>query len=273
MKRLNRLIVLIDFSEHSNRLVDFAYRFADQFNARMLFVHQVPGFVPSMADPKSKNEIISIEIADAQNQLRTLTKDRNISDDAFHISPKPILITLQELKTDYFHDWVLSGLKSSGVLKRIFIGSTTLSIVNESDALTLAIPLNNTVVTPQKLVVAVNEKYPLNALQFEHLLSVMLPYLSGLEFITVLSEDDNETAAHKYLRGLQERYAAYPTEVFLSKGENKFEALKQHLQQNTVSTFLVLQQGSRSLQDQIFRKFMINELVYSGISPLIVLSK
>jgi len=88
-----------------------------------------------------------------------------------------------------------------------------------------------------------------------------------------LSEDDNEMEALQYLSTLQEKYAAYPTEVFLSKGENKFDALKLHLQQNTVSTFLVLQQGSRSLQDQIFRKFMINELVYSGISPLIMLSK
>lgn len=34
---------------------------------------------------------------------------------------------------------------------------------------------------------------------------------------------------------------------------------------------LVVQKGSRLLTDQLFRQFLINELVYEGQTPLIVL--
>lgn len=38
-----------------------------------------------------------------------------------------------------------------------------------------------------------------------------------------------------------------------------------------VDELLVVQKGSRLFSDHLFRKFMINELVYEGQTPMIVL--
>ncbi|MDZ7846451.1 MAG: hypothetical protein U5L96_06630 [Owenweeksia sp.] len=42
-------------------------------------------------------------------------------------------------------------MKGTGALKRLFMGSTTLSIVNESNLLTLAVPVREAKAMPKKL--------------------------------------------------------------------------------------------------------------------------
>lgn len=56
-----------------------------------------------------------------------------------------------------------------------------------------------------------------------------------------------------------------------SENLTAFDLLKERVEL-TEDSFLVLQQGSRSLSDKLFRKFMVNELVFNAKTPLIVLS-
>ncbi|MDZ7846452.1 MAG: hypothetical protein U5L96_06635 [Owenweeksia sp.] len=95
--------------------------------------------------------------------------------------------------------------------------------------------------------------------------------MKELEFFTILKENESEEKAKEQLAKLKAEYADYNPVVSIFKGDDAFDGLKKHVEKTT-DAFLVLQQGSRSLQDQLFRKFMINELVYSGHTPLIVIS-
>lgn len=271
MNKRNRIIVLVDFSEYSINLINFAFSIAKQIKAKIIFVHQVAGVVPALADEGSRNEILRVEIEEARLKLREFVKERIDDEDAFQVSPKPVLSILQELSGELYFDWILAGVKETGTFKRLLMGSTTLAIIDESDYLTMAVPLRNRLAVPQKLLVGVTPKFSLNIDQFENVLFSLKEQLIELEFFTILKDKDDEIAARQNLLDLQVRYASYKPEIGLYNGNDALSLLKQRVI-NTEDSFLVLQQGSRSLNDKLFRKFMINELVYGAESPLIVLS-
>ena len=93
---------------------------------------------------------------------------------------------------------------------------------------------------------------------------------SGGQTIT-LAKNENETEARNYLSELQSEYKDFSLVYRIYKGKNAFGSLKDRVI-HTADSFMLLQQGSRSLMDYLFRKFMINELVYNTQTPLIVLS-
>lgn len=271
MNKRNRIIVLIDFSEYSENLVKFAFSISKLINAKVIFVHQVVGIIPAMADEGSRNEILRVEIKEAREHLVDLAKGRINDEEAFLVSPKPVLALLEDISSENYFDWVLAGLKGTGQLKRLFMGSTTLSIIEESNLLTLAVPVRTVVPVPTKLLVGVTSKYELNKNQLEKVLLSFKEQVIHLEFFTILKEDEDEGKAKEYLLQFHTEYETYNPEIKLYKGDNALSLLKDRVK-NTEDSFLVLQQGSRALNDKLFRKFMINELVYGAQTPLIVLS-
>ncbi len=272
MNKINRIIVLIDFSEYSENLINFAFSISKIINAKVVFVHKISGIAPAIIDHEIKDQIIKIETKEAHINLKKLAKGRLYSNDSFYVSKKPILTILKELKNDHYHDWVFAGLKGTGALKRLFIGSTTISIIDESDLLTVAVPAQSEILLPKKLLVGVSpKKYPLNKHQLNLVLSSLKGLINELEFFTILKDDDDEVKANDQLLELQAEYQSHNPVIQLYKGNNALALLKKRVE-HTENSFLALQQGSRSLADKLFRKFMINELVYSGKTPLIVLS-
>ncbi len=272
MAKINRIVVLIDFSDYSENLIRFAFNIADVIRAKVVFVHKISGKAPAITGYEIKDQVIEIESKQALQKLRKLSKGKLYSDDSFYVSHKSVLTILKELKRDRYNDWVFAGLKGTSTFKRLLIGSTTISIIDESDLLTVAVPAQTEIPLPKKLLVGITpKKYPINHQQFKLVLSSLNGLIHELEFFTILKEDDDEQHAKEQLLDLQAEYQDHNPIIRLYKGNDALTLLKERVD-HTENSFLVLQQGSRSLMDKLFRKFMINELVYSGNTPLIVLS-
>lgn len=172
----------------------------------MVFVHQVSRLAPGMANIEAKNTIIKTEIDLAYSKLQELAKGSAYGADDFYVSQKPVITMLNELKNAQYFDWVFTGLKDTGVLERIFIGITTISIIDNSDLLTVAVPIQTGISIPKKLMVGINCKYPLNKHQFKTVLSNLREHISELEFFTILENNENETEARNYHSTLQIEY-------------------------------------------------------------------
>lgn len=93
-----------------------------------------------------------------------------------------------------------------------------------------------------------------------------------LEFISVITPDDKELDTLQYIQQLSEYYREKVPETTykIFSGKNAFEEIRNFMPRDA-KTFLVLQKGSRSLNDQVFRKFVANDLIYHGAIPLIIL--
>ena len=123
----------------------------------------------------------------------------------------------------------------------------------------------------KKLIVAVNPKFPLNTPGLTHLLDSFKASIQEMEFISVITPEDDEIETLKYLKYLTEHYQDNVKSTFkMFTGENVFKEIKIYVEQGE-KPFLVLQKGSRNINDQVFRKFLINDLVYHGNIPMIIL--
>ncbi|MGM0391537.1 MAG: universal stress protein [Bacteroidota bacterium] len=269
-----RIITLIDFSSYSENLLNFTDSLADITKSDILLIHQVPIIVPVLSDDNSRKEIIELEKNEALKKLKDLAKERispqkNIK---YLVTQKPLIVLLPEIGSYDSDDLVLAGLKGTGILKKIFLGSTISKIIDDLNLVTIAVPLRTKDFKPEKLIIGINYRYPLNKSKLDHLLRTLDGCVQELEFISVITQDDKESDTLKYIKQLSEDYRIKVpnTNYKIFSGKNAFEEIKNFMPGDN-KTFLVLQKGTRSLNDQVFRKFVVNDLIYHGTVPLIIL--
>jgi len=269
-KKINRIIVLVDLSNGAEHLVDFCCNLADRINAKILFVHQVIGMFPAMTMQEDRDKIYQNEISDAQQRLNALVKGRVYGRESFIINEKPILATLSEIQSSYYTDWVVGGMKESSLMKKLLLGSTLIKVINNTNLLTIAVPITFAITFPQKILIAVTHKFAINEPVLTKVLAAFEAKITDIEFFSILIDEEEEEIATKNLLQLQQKYAMYQPQMRLLKKADKFTELKKHIA-NSGQAFLILQEGSRSLVDELLRKYLINEIIYSGNIPLIVL--
>ncbi len=269
-----RIITLIDFSSYSENLLNFTDTLADITKADILLIHQAPGIVPVLSDDNSRKEIIEIEISEALKKLKDLAKEKISSQKniKYLVTQKPLVILLPEIGSDDSDDLVLAGLKGTGILKKIFLGSTISKIIDDLNLVTIAVPLKTKDFKPEKLIIGINYRYPLKKSGLDYLLRTLEGSIQELEFISVVTPDDKENETLKYIKQLSEDYRVKvpKTNYKIFSGKNAFDEIKNFMPWDN-KTFLVLQKGTRSLNDQVFRKFVVNDLIYHGAVPLIIL--
>ncbi len=269
-KKRIRIVVIVDLSAGSEHLVDFGLYLSKMINAKILFVHQVIGMFPAMTEKEYRDKFYQAEIDDAKNKLSELVNGRVYGNEHFVVSEKPILSILSEMKSDYYSDWVVGGMKESSLLKRILIGSTFIKIIDNSDLLTVAVPISRPVTIPNKTLIAVTHEYVVNESYLTHVLSAFKDVILEVQFFSIVKEEKDAELERSNLLNLQNKFSKYNPQTILLKGTDKYKDLKKHLE-NSENTFLILQEGSRSFIDDIFRRYMINEIIHTGNIKLIVL--
>ena len=269
----NRIIVLIDFSTYSKSVVKLAEQLAQQLNAETVFLHELSSLASSFtADADTRSKLVREEEKEALQQLKLLVKPYSFVKTEFKVGQQPILEMLNQLRTGGYNNWLLLGLKGTGLLKQLFIGSTALDIINQTDFLTIAVPVKEDIHLPQRLVVGVHPSYPLNEKQLYQLLENYNSTPTELEFLSIVLPEDNKTAFQTSLATYADKFKAYQPTIKLAEGKQAMDDLKTYMA-NQTDAFLVVQQGTRALKDTLFRKYMINDLVYGATVPLIILSQ
>lgn len=273
MHMKTRLIVLIDFSPYSETLLHLANEWGKLLHAQLLVMHQVPGLVPALADRESRRHIIEVEKEKATARLTDLVH-KHVSDAlkvTYHVSEKSLLVSLSKILKQRHEDMLLMGLKGTSTLKRILIGSTVTKVVEYLNHVTVAVPVHVGHFIPEKLIVAVSEQYPLNEEAFGQVVHSFKGRIVHIEFVAVVAPEEDAERSSGYLGHLCARYQSEaPSSFKIFKAESAFKEIKAYLQQEDCS-MLVVQKGSRSFSDQLFRKFLINELVHDGSMPLIII--
>ncbi|KEO72978.1 universal stress protein [Anditalea andensis] len=269
-----RLIVLIDFS--ADNLFYIAGLWARALKADLYLIHQVPGLIPSLADGESRALIIEEEKKNALIKLKSKTTSYfpQVKEIQYHVSEQSISTTINSLpaKNEGFQNIVITGLKKRGFLEQLIFGSTATRIIDDTDYPIIAIPSKITAVLPEKIILALSYRYPLNHKAYHELLNTFDRTIKQCEIITVITPKDNEAESEAYLQRLtSDLQLEIPTTYRLFKGDDHFEEIKNHIVIQSSRSILVVQKGSRTLTDQIFRKFFINEIVHDGSIPLVVL--
>lgn len=269
-----RFIILIDLSERSAGLLRYAGEWAEHAHAELVLVHQPAMIIPALADKAMKEEVLRQARKTADQQLNELRKECLPAQLRVStvISENNLLLTVKQLLEDRsFDNLIVVGLKGTGLLKQLFIGSVAIQMIERADNTVAAIPKDIIRFSPGKLFVAVSDKHPFNILAFNNFLDFTGSGVETITFFHLAKPNEDTSDVEKHLQDLVKLFSPrIKTTYTLYEGAHSFSNMKEIINAREEET-LIVQRGSRLLTDQIFRKFLINELVYEGSTPLIVL--
>lgn len=268
-----RFIILIDFSEYSSNLIKYACDWSKQVDAEILLVHQSIVLAPILTDNESRQQITLHTNEVALKKLKALAKELipppvKVS---FEVLESNLQLTLSKLIEEPYDNLIFTGIKGTGLLKKLFLGSVTLRIIANTKNIVVTMPKGIDRFSHEKIYVAVTEKHPLNILELNKFLNFIDSKSTSITFFYLAKPNEKTTGIEKHLKQLTEMFAdRFNTSSTIFEVNNPFSDIKK-VMNNKIDELLIVQKGSRLLTDQLFRRFLINELVYDGQTPLIVL--
>jgi nucleotide-binding universal stress UspA family protein len=268
-----KLYVLLDFSEYSKAELLLAKKMNDWHRHEIVVIHQMDILIPSLADHDLRLKIVydqQREILKQWFQLRDSVFDQN-SMVKFEIIEDPLISFLENNLDAEGLDIIIMGIKGSGKLKQIFLGSMVNRVVEYLNRIVIAVPMSLENFEPKKLLVSVHPDFYFNQAALQIFLKSIPKSIHTLEFMTVARQTDNILKIEEFLKMLSNKdYNQLKTEYLIFEGDdvlsqikNRVTDLKEHL--------VVVQKGGRTFKDKLFRKFMVNELVFDGSVPMIIL--
>lgn len=269
-----KIYVLIDFSDFSNTQVKLANKWCLKFGYNMVLVNEINFLIPSLLG--SPDVRLQLEYKQKRVNYQKLTVLRetlidNLVQVTIEVTALPLIKFMREELQFDDRDIILMGVKGTGTLKQIFIGSMVTTVIEEVNQLTLSLPIHLETHLPDKLVIAVHYKTPINESALQVLLSGIKSSLKQIEFITIITNPIEKYESEAYLLAQKRKFdVVVDCDVNLFSGIDALNDLKKYVLPQK-SVFLVIQKGSRSLADKMFRKFMVNEMVFDASLPLIVL--
>lgn len=268
-----RFIILIDFSEYSSNLIKYACDWNKQVNAELLLVHQSIVLAPALTDNESRHQIAEHTNEEALQKLKVLAKELippSIKV-TFNVSESNLQLTLPKLLEEPYNNLILTGIKGTGLLKKLFLESVALQVIDNTKNCIVAMPKEIDTFSHEKIFVAVTEKHPLNVLELNKFLNFIDRESTSITFFYLAKPYEKTKGVESHLKDLSEMFAdRFNTDFAIYEGNSPFEDIKKVIN-NKIDELLIVQKGSRLLTDQLFRKFLINELVFEGQTPLIVL--
>lgn len=268
-----RFIVLIDFSAYSPTLLKYAYDWGQQADAELLLVHQTNAITPALADSESRETIIQQANAVATQQMKDLCRAilPAAANYTYIVSETPLHRSLQRLLSEPVESLIFVGVKGTGLIKKILLGSVAVEVIENTDNVVVAIPQEVTRFSPEKLFVAVSREKPLDILAFNNFLHFLGNGIGEITFFYLAKPSEKKDGIEQYLVDLAKLFGErFNTQFAIYEGRDAFSEIKKVIN-NKIEEILIVQKGSRLLSDQMFRKFLVNELVYEGQTPLVVL--
>ncbi len=268
-----RLIILVDFSLYSENLIRYACDWSLQAQAELLLVHQTIVVAPGLINSEDKQKIVQWSNEEALQKLKTLAQTLipPAVPVSFLVSESHLQLTLSKLLAEPYENLIFVGLKGTGLLKKVFLGSVALDVIDHSNNIVVAIPKEIEVYAHPKIFVAVQEKHPLNILELNRFLSFLGKERTSITFFYLAKPLEETKGVAQQLKDLAVLFSdRFNTNFEIYEGRNAFSAIEKVIN-SKIDELLIVQKGARLLTDLFFRRFLINHLVYKGQTPLIVL--
>ncbi|MBB1286523.1 universal stress protein [Flavisolibacter sp. BT320] len=272
MQRKNRMLSLIDFSEYVETTLQYTRRFSAYLNAEVVLIHQLPGIVPARASANVREQFYKNEREDTYERLVGLAGPLFESMPAMIASEKRIADTLHNLKNPDYFDWLFIGIKGTSFFEQLLLGSKAVEVLEESDFVSVAVPLGRELCFPKELVIAIDPDAPFDSHRLKKVLSQLPGNIRNLAFLSITPDKEESGEAKTTLAEVAAQFEGYTTSTIVLHSGNEVKEIERYMNDRQDS-YLVLQAGDPETHDFIFKKGLVTELVYKSIVPMIVLPR
>lgn len=268
-----RFIVLIDFSSYSGDLLKYAYDWSKKAGGKLVLAHNTTVVAPALADTATRAMLGQATNEEAVTKMRALAeKILPASTDILYVaSEQPLASIISDLQAEPFDNLFFLGVKGTGRLKQIFLGSFVIDMIEHANSIVVAMPRHVTEFVSERIYVAVGSTSQLNTAALDTLLTSTGGRIREVSFFSLMDSKYDLHAMEGYLSGLTRDYSdRVSADYKVYHGKDVYDNIRNIINSDT-NDLLVIQRGSKHLTHRPFRKFIINELVYAGETPLIVL--
>lgn len=268
-----RFILLIDFSETSRNLIEYGCDWASQVGGEVLLLHQTSIQIPAFTDDKQRDEIAMKSNEEAEQKLRDIASGiiPAMTEVSYLATEKDLQHTLSDLLEQSFENLILAGLKKYSFIKKFFLRNTIIHTIENTENALVAIPSTLSDYNHQNIYVGISDKYQLNLFEFNRFLNFIDPENAKIVFFNLSRPDEDTVEVEKLLKEHADMFSKkFKTfhEIYVSSNPSKNV---QNVISGKSNDLLVVQKGERLLTDYLFRKFLVNDLVYGAETPLIIL--
>lgn len=268
-----KLNVLIDFSPNSENLLKYVADFNKSANFPVELIHRNSIHIPGTAESSSRDEILNSSNAEVKNRIQIKASQYfNKDNTQVRVSKEPLVNILNSSLAENPKQLTFFGLKGISLFKKLFVGSVAVKLVEKYNGILVGIPKNLDQFKVSHLYVGVSSKYSINTIEFNRLLDFYQRFITRVTFFTMVKNNDED-------KNSLENTLSELANIFSSRVKSDYEIFETNAISRDVhyligdpdNSLLVLQRGSRLLNDQFFRNMFINELIYQSKLSLAIL--
>ena len=283
MKTINKILVPLDFTEHSKGVLIQAIDIAQKARAELivLHVHSRPTVSKSLeqyadmdlirAMEKSKLSRLKDKIKTKYDQILTETPGHENIKIKFLFEKGTVVDKILDVSEQHNVNLILMGTRGVRGLQE-FWGTKTAEICLKTKTPVLVLPYNRMQEKPDKIAFAYDLKTipNLQTLDLVKLFSAL--YQSEIHIITVYSQKYMNVEESDNLEKLRDHFKEYSPIVKTQYGGDAEKGIFNYLKENQIQLLVILHRHRSFLQD-IFHESLTAKITYHSNIPVLALDE
>jgi nucleotide-binding universal stress UspA family protein len=276
IKRMNKIIVPVDFSDTSKNAALYAARVAEALNASLTLINIMEPLTagidgsPLSDDTDGRKKITELALDNVKLSITESVPAIPVSYIAEENSS--LIESLKKIIADQHADLVIMGITGNSLAERIVIGSNTINIVHENVCPVLIVPPFASYKEIKKILFAtdfknVDESTPLNYIK-----EVMEAFKSELYVVNVDSDHTIEQSEEFKIQKarMETLLSGYTTSYHFIKQDDFTEAISQFSADNQIDLILIMPR-KHSFLSTIFTGSHTRQLAYHSHVPILAI--
>lgn len=270
-----RFIVLTDLTEHSDNLIRYASDWSRKLgDTDMLLLHKIDFYISGRVEESKREDLISRALSEATDHLRDYfnTLMPGYPEQVrFKATMYSLPEVLKSLPCEGCSQLVFTGLKGTGLLKKILFGSHALDVINHTPHMVAAIPTDIDRFNPERIIVALEKENQSNISALDSLLALLGPVQPEICFFLVSGTAGEEEEAKRLGEHIEKKIGNRYQVRLRHFPEGEFLEEIGKIKERRTGELLVIQRNTGQDFNGLFRQAALNDLIYEGQTPLIVL--
>lgn len=272
---MKKILAAVDFSEPSVNAAQYALAFAEQLVNATLVLYYVYNPVTAGSDgtPLSVNDDDrkTIALAALQNIRQSIASKKNVTIDLV-VEAGNLVENIEKYVKHHAIDIVIMGIKGSTQLEQVFIGSTTLNVINRDICPVMIIPENaiykkiSTVILTSDLQ-DVENSTPLGPLK--RILDVLK---ASLLIVNVTTTNASVTDAYRVEKGrLEHLLQDYKPKTYFVLEEEFEKGITDFTEEYNID-LIITSPKKHSFLSRIFRLSHTQKLAFTSHLPILAIN-
>ena len=267
-----RIVVPTDFSQLSKIAVRYAISFARQTGSQIILIHFLPPLGPSLGTASTdelKKEMAEEAEMKMQELLEELQEKEIIMEPqyAYGVSLED---ELQTFITTHNIDLVIIGSKGASGLKKVILGSSTVSVINHC-----SVPI---IIVPECAVIGKIE-YLVYASDFKNLraeVARVIPYARylnvAIKIIHVQQPNDpTQSETDKLIAEIKQEFDFDRIQWETLNGKNVVQSIEAFTEVQEAELLIMFTHATNFLE-QLFSKSFTREVAWRSTTPMLVIN-